>query len=108
MPQLSTATCHVLCQFESFDTVGKPWIDFHRPEVATEVEHAINAEQAEFVAKWKNRFRNKIQGLPGNFDNPTLIGLLIEWAVEDGFLVAANDEHLLEALREIQKNEPGN
>ena len=71
--------------------------------IQDDVSLAGGEDFEKFVENWIRIFRDHLKGLPGNFDNLSLIALLIDAAESAGFLVKANDEHLLQELRDSQK-----
>ncbi len=61
-----------------------------------------NSDEAK-LQEWKNNFRQHLKGLPQKFSDGSFIGLLTDLAKKDKFLIEANDEDLLKAMREARK-----
>lgn len=64
---------------------------------------AFNNSNEAKLQEWKNNFRKYFKGEPGLFSNRILITVVTDWAKKEKFLIEANDEDLLKAMREARK-----
>jgi hypothetical protein len=55
-------------------------------------------KQKELADQWKQYLRDDFAGMPNQFENPSLIRVLLRHGIIEGFMVKAMDKHLLELL----------